>query len=308
MKYKKWLFVALIILLGMALTSCDADDDDVIQMYFVPSSEADVVLASGQEIADMLAEQTGYEFEVAVPTSYAAVIEALCAGKADVAWLATFAYVLANDRCGVEAKLTTVRYGSASYRSQIIALSNEEREAMGLDPIESVDDLEGASFAFTDPLSTSGNLFPRAMILDAGIELGEEVFAGGHPQVVLAVYNGDVDAGATYWSPELPDGTIGDARATALETYPDVAEKVKIVTLSDPIPNDTVSFREDLPEEIKENLTQAILDMAESDEGQEMLGELYNITGLVRATDEDYDIVRNMGETLDFNFEEALEE
>lgn len=307
MRTKLLAILLVAVLLVPALTSCSSTDN-TIQMYFVPSSEADAVLASGQQIADILAEETGYEFEVAVPTSYAAVIEALCAGKADVAWLATFAYVLANQECGVEAKLTTVRYGSSTYSAEIIALSDAERRAKGLDPIRNLEDLNGKKFAFVDPLSTSGNLFPRAMLQDAGIVLGEEVFAGGHPQVVLAVYNGDVDAGACYWSPIRPDGSIGDARRTALETYPDVGEKVKIVRLSDPIPNDTVSFRKDLDEEVKNNVVMAIMNMSKTDQGQELLGELYNITGFVPATDADYDIVRNMGETLGFDFEKALEE
>lgn len=279
-----------------------------IRMYFVPSGEADAVLASGDKIAKMLEERTGYKFETAVPTSYAAVIEALCTGKADVAWLATFAYVLANEKCGVEAKLTTVRYGSSSYTAQIIVQADAVREAQGLEPITSMEDLNGKTFAYTDPLSTSGYLFARAMIEDAGIELAETVFAGGHPQAVLAVYNGDVDAGACYWSAIRPDGSIGDARRTALETYPDVAEKVKILQLSSPIPNDTVSFRSDLPQDVKDKLIAAILGMSKSDEGIEVLGELYNITGLVPAVDSDYDVVRKMGDLLGFDFATALED
>jgi len=279
-----------------------------IRMYFVPSGEADTVLASGDKIAAMLEERTGYEFETAVPTSYAAVIEALCTGKADVAWLATFAYVLANEKCGVEAKLTTVRYGSSTYTAEIIAQSDAVRAERGLDPINSLDDLNGKTFAFTDPLSTSGYLFARAMLEDAGVELAESLFAGGHPQAVLAVYNGDVDAGACYWSPIRPDGSIGDARRTARESYPDVAEKVKIVQLSAPIPNDTVSFRADLPEDVKDKLIAAILAMTKTDEGVEVLGELYNITGLVPASDADYDVVRKMGDLLGFDFEKALED
>ena len=303
---RRILSVLLVVLLLLPLMVGCSERKEKIRMYFVPSSEADAVLASGQRIADMLTEATGYEFEVAVPTSYAAVIEALCAGKADVAWLATFAYVLANQKCGVEARLTTVRFGASTYSAQIIAQSDKVREERGLQPIRSLEDIQGKRFAFTDPLSTSGYLFTKTMLEDASVKPAEELFAGGHPQVVLAVYTGDVDAGACYWSPLRPDGTIGDARRTALEQYPDVAEKVKIVQLSDPIPNDTVSFRKDMDQEVKEKLVAAILEMAESDDGQQILGELYNITGLVPAADSDYDVVRNMGRTLGFDFEKAL--
>ena len=306
MKRIKVLSLLLVALLISSLLAGCSSGGDTIKMYFVPSTEADTVLVNGQQIADLLTASTGYEFEVAVPTSYAAVIEALCAGKADVAWLATFAYVLANQKCGVEAKLTTVRFGSPTYNAQIIAQADKVREARGLKPIKTLDDLNGAKFAFTDPLSTSGYLFASSMLIDAGVKLGEEVFAGGHTQSVLAVYNGDVDAGASFWSAIRPDGTIGDARRNILNDYPDAGEKVKIVRLSDPIPNDTVSFRQDLDKEVKDKLVSALLDLARSDEGQQILGDLYNITGLVPASDRDYDVVRTMGENLGFDFESAL--
>ena len=269
-----------------------------IRMYFVPSTEVDKIIASGKKIADMLKKSTGYDFEVAVPTSYAAVIEALCAGKADVAWLATFAYVLASEKCGVEAKLATVRFGLSTYNAEFITLADKERQAKGLKPIKTLEDLNGAKFAFTDPVSASGYLFPKYMLEQAKVKLGQEIFAGGHPQVVLAVYKGEVDAGATFFSPLRPDGTIGDARRNVIETYPDVEQKVKILRLSDPIPNDTVSFRKDLPQDVKDKIVSALLAMAKTSEGVKVLGELYNITGLAPASDADYDIVRGMAKTL----------
>ena len=60
-----------------------------IKMYFVPSLEAGKVVSSGEAIAAFLHQETGYYFKVAVPTSSAAVIEALGSYQADIAWLAT---------------------------------------------------------------------------------------------------------------------------------------------------------------------------------------------------------------------------
>jgi len=91
-----------------------------------------------------------------------------------------------------------------------------------------------------------------------------------------------------------------------METYPDVEQGVKMLRLSNEIPNDTVSFRKTLPQEYKDRIVTAILDMAKSPEGLDLLGKLYNITGLVPAVDSDYDIVRRMGETLGFDFSQAI--
>ena len=66
-------------------------------MAFVPSSDSQKVLASGQPLADLLTPAApGSTFQVSVPTSYAAVIEAMGASNVDIGWLAPFAYVLAQ--------------------------------------------------------------------------------------------------------------------------------------------------------------------------------------------------------------------
>ena len=67
-----------------------------IRMMFVPSGDAQVILEGGQEIAELLKQATGLHFTTSVATSYAAVIEAMGAGKVDIGWLATFSYVLAG--------------------------------------------------------------------------------------------------------------------------------------------------------------------------------------------------------------------
>jgi len=74
-------------------------------MAFVPSVDAQRVLATGSTVARMLEVATGYSIEATVPTSYAATIEALCAGRVHIAWFAPTAYVLGNARCGAEVGL-----------------------------------------------------------------------------------------------------------------------------------------------------------------------------------------------------------
>src|SRR6266540_4148589 len=95
--------------------------ENPIRMAFVPSVDSQKVLATGQPLAQALSAETGLQFDVSVPTSDTAVIEAMGGSQVEVAWLASFAYVLAHDKHGVEVILTTVRQGSKTYRSQIIA-------------------------------------------------------------------------------------------------------------------------------------------------------------------------------------------
>jgi phosphonate transport system substrate-binding protein len=115
-------------------------------------------------------------------------------------------------------------------------------------------------------------------------DLQEIVDAGGHGGVVAAVYNGDVDAGATYV----------DARTTIEEDNPDVMEKVRIIETSVPIPNDGVQFHPDIPEELKTQIVEALLAIADTEEGRAALGRAYSWDGLVERGDEFYDPFRQV--------------
>ncbi len=264
-----------------------------IKMYFVPSMEAGKIVTSGQEIADYLTKKTGYHFKVAVPTSYASVIEAMGTNEADIAWLATFAYILANEKYGAEVGLTTVRHGLEKYKGQFIARSDSG--------INSLEDIEGKTIAYTDAASTSGFIYPSAILLEKNIKPKNYIFAGGHPQVVLSVYQGNADVGCTFWSPKDEEGNIHDARYAVKETFPDVEEKVKIIGFTEWIPNDTVTFRKDFPTEMKEKIINELLDYAKTDEGSETLQRLLQINDFVRGNDSDYDVVRETLKSIDAN-------
>jgi len=49
-------------------------------------------------LGDLLSQEIGMPVEVSVPTSYAAVIEAMGANQVEVAWLAPFSYVVAHQK------------------------------------------------------------------------------------------------------------------------------------------------------------------------------------------------------------------
>jgi len=188
-----------------------------IKMYFVPSLEAGKVVSSGEAIANYLEKETKLHFKVAVPTSYAAVIEALGTYQADVAWLPTYAYILAKQKYDAQVRLMTVRNGLTKYRGQFVARSDSK--------INSLQDIEGKIIAYTDAASTSGYIYPSAILKQRGITPKDYFFAGGHPQAILAVYSRRADVGCSYWSPPDAKGKPMDAREKLLETYPDVFEK-----------------------------------------------------------------------------------
>ncbi|MDD4147663.1 MAG: phosphate/phosphite/phosphonate ABC transporter substrate-binding protein [Candidatus Cloacimonetes bacterium] len=268
-----------------------------IKMYFVPSLEAGKVVASGEAIAEALHKAIGYHFKVAVPTSYAAVIEALGTYQADIAWLPTYAYVLAKQKYDANVRLMTVRNGLNKYRGQFVAMRED---------IKSLEDIEGKIIAYTDAASTSGYIYPSAILKEKGIEPKEHIFAGGHPQAILAVYSGRADVACSYWSPADSTGMPMDAREKLYETHKDIFEKVRIIGFTDWIPNDTVTFRRNLPEELEKEVVKALYDFAQTPEGRSTLKSLYDVDGLEHASDADYDVVRNSLKAMNMDPETML--
>jgi len=251
-------------------------EDNPITWSFVPSGDTDRVTAGARRVADLLHDETGLYFDTNTAGEYAGVIEGMCSDppEAHMGSLPTFSYVLANERCGVEAELVAVRFGGSSYNGQLMT-----RADSGIDTIA---DLEGKTFCRPDPLSTSGWVIPSLSMRAEGInpeeDLAEIVDAGSHDAVVAAVYDGECDAGSSYV----------DARTILQDRYEDVLERVIVFHRTVDIPNDGIQFVASMDDETKGRIVHGLLTIAETEEGQEALSAAYNWSGLERQGDEFY--------------------
>ncbi len=278
------------ILLGSFLFLCQCTENkelgskqNPLKFYLVPAQDMQGLAENGKVLEAYLKKDLGLEVSVELPVSYIAIVEAFGSKRADVAILNTFGYILANDKYGVEAHLKLVNRGRDEYWGEIIARA---------DGPKTLKELNGKKFAFVDPASTSGYLLPQRLFLQEGIKIKEHVFAGRHDTVVAAVYQRQVDAGAAFYTPPDDDGTIKDARMLLKTQYPDVFDKVKILKLTGPIPNDPISMRKDLPEKLKKKIVDSLVRYIATEEGKVTMQKLYHITDFKTATDKDYDKVR----------------
>jgi phosphonate transport system substrate-binding protein len=275
-----------------------------VKLHFVPSVDAKVIEDNSKIFKTFLEKNTPYKFEVTIPQSYIAVVEAFGTKRADVAAFNTFGYILAHEKYGAEARLTVLRHGLATYQSQFIVKTGS--------PIKKLEDLNGKKIAYVEPASTSGYLLPVKTLNEKGIKPKEVVFAGKHDNVVSMVYQGQVDAGATFYSPpfknEKGEEEMEDARRLVLTQYPDVKEKVSILALSEPITNDPVVFRKGMPEEMKNKIADAMLAFVATPEGKEAFKAIYGITEIKKATDADYDAARAMLKAAGASAEDLLKQ
>ena len=283
--------LAALVLTTFSCTRKTADlgtEENPVKLHFVPSVDAKVIEDNSKVFKDFLEKNTPYKFEVQIPQSYIAVVEAFGTKRADVATFNTFGYILAHEKYGAEARLTVLRHGVPTYQSQFLVKAGS--------PIKKLEDLEGKKVAFVEPASTSGYLLPLKTLKDKNITPKETVFAGKHDNVVSMVYQGQVDAGATYYSPPFKNAKgvmeMEDARRLVLTQYPDVEKKVIILSLSEHIINDPVAFRKEMPEEMKEKIVDAMLAFVATPEGKAAYFAIYGITELKKSTDADYDSAR----------------
>jgi phosphonate transport system substrate-binding protein len=284
--------IAALALTGCALTKVGTESNPIV-MSFVPSGDTQEIIASGDQLAEMMSEITGLVITAEVGTDFAATREAMGAGKAHIGWLNTFNYVLANEKYGIEVGLVTSRYGSSTYKGQINVRADSG--------IETLDDLRGKVMCWVDPNSTSGYIIPRIMLqangIDPDADFSQTIEAGSHNNVITQVYNGDCDAGASY----------ADARSSIEEDVPDVKEQVVVLAETTDIPNDSVSFIKDLPAETRDQLVNALLEIASTEEGLAALENLYSISGLEEADDSFYDGFRADLSKAGINIEELAE-
>ena len=276
--------------------------ENPVKLHFVPSVDAKVIEENSKTFKDFLEKNTPYKFEVTIPQSYVAVVEAFGTKRADVAAFNTFGYVLAHEKYGAEARMTVMRHGLDTYQSQFIVKTDS--------PIKTLADLNGKKIAFVEPASTSGYLLPLKTLNEKSIKPKETVFAGKHDNVVSMVYQGQVDAGATFYSPPHKDEAgvmkMEDARRLVLTQYPDVEQKVRILDLSEPIKNDPVVFRKDMPEEMKTKIVDTMIAFVGTPAGKDAFKAIYGITDVKRATDADYDVARAMLKSSGKSAEELL--
>ena len=297
---KKLFFIVSMFISLIMATACTENKAELgseknpIKLHFVPSVDAKVIEDNSKVFKNYLEKNTPYKYEVTIPQSYVAVVEAFGTKRADVAAINTFGYLMASEKYGVEAKLTVLRQGSATYQSMFVA------RADGL--IKKIEDLAGKKIAFVDPSSTTGYILPLKTLKDKKIVPKETVFAQKHDNVISMIYQRQVDAGAAFYSPshknEKGENQLEDARRLVQTQYPDVEKKVIIIHLSDSVPNDPFVFRKEMPEEMKNIIVDAMLSFITTPEGQKAFSAIYGVTALQKATDADYNTVREMLKTV----------
>jgi len=195
-----------------------------LTMGSIPSEDAIAQKSKYKPFTDFISNGIGVPIDMAVTTSYSALVEAQ---RGKNIWLGSYgalSFLLAEQQLGAIPILVDAPDGvnPGFYNSLLMAGKDS--------PVKSVQDIRGQDFTFVDPASTSGNLFPRLMLTEEGIDPSKDIkarFAGNHQNSILTVAKGQVPCGASDnndLASAIRNGVIGP-------------DDIVILKMSDPIPD-----------------------------------------------------------------------
>ncbi len=266
----------------------------------LPQSSPDI-LAAADEISKQLTQQSGYQVTTEITDTYDLLLTEMKLGHVQIAWLPPFTYMIARDKNYADVSLMTDHFGVYSYGIQFLA-NVDSNFTSYFDPNQNSDtapsenalaQFGGKRPCWVDLQSASGYVVAKGLLDEANVNTLDGVITQSHSALIRALYiNGICDFGVTF-------AISGDPRTakSILTELPDVMEKVVVIWRSDAIiPNLNVSFSRYIPGDIRQQVTQALLDYSKTEEGKAALTAFnqYDITALKAVDDSYYDSLRTV--------------
>ncbi|MEJ7891906.1 MAG: phosphate/phosphite/phosphonate ABC transporter substrate-binding protein [Solirubrobacteraceae bacterium] len=272
---------------GSANGGSAACPDGKVRFGIEPYEDPAKLTPAYEVLATALERELGCPVELTIVEDYSAEVLAMENGKLEMAQFGPLGFVFASERAGAEpvasfgdskGELTTYKAG--------IWVANDS-------PIQSLADLEGRSLALSEPGSTSGDALPRFALADeAGLDAESDLkleYAGGHPEALLALTNGKVEAA------EINTQQL----ATSTQEGQFDESQFRRVWESDPIPNDPITLAAGLDPAFKTKVKEALLGLPPADVAK--VGAFLDVDPpgpLVPVTKDTYQPLFDLAETL----------
>lgn len=283
-----------LILFAVVLAACgsaDARSDngkDVKKITIVqmPDENNPNAGTKNEAFKEAMEESLGLEVEQFEGADYGVGLEALKNNKLDIMLVSPMSYYQAKKMADIEPLATTAALGAEPYKTVFITRADR-------DDIQSIEDLRGKTFAFADPASSSGYMYPKAhLISELGLEADmlespgyffeTAAFSGKHDASLIGVAKGDYDAAAI---PLMMISYLADAGLIE-------AEDIKVIGETSEIPNALYIMRKGLPDELKAKIKNFYL----SYDDEEFFETLYDDPNMrfIEVDEANYDEVEEM--------------
>lgn len=235
------------------------------------------------QLARYLEGSLGGRVELLQRRTYAETYELLRTGGADAAAVCTYVYVLGHKEFGLQLVAAPEVGGETTYRSLIIV-----RAESG---IKEFDGLKGKRFAFADPLSTTGRLYPLLLLRERQATpesfFASSAYTYSHDNSIMAILDGVADGASV-------DSLVYYQWTAA---HPDQAGDLKVLQASPPYGSPPFVVAPSTPPALRASLQKALLSMTGNQDGRYIL-RLLGVDRFREPSDSEYDDVRRLAESV----------
>jgi len=286
MNYLKNIIVTILVILTLMSTNLLAEDKN-FNMVFVPASE------KGDEndytsLINIVSKITGFKINFIKVTDYNAAVEAMRAGRADIAWYGGKTYIKATELAGAEAFAAGVRPGEkdAGYYTYFVVKKDSK--------IKKLSDVKGKILSLNSIGSTSGDLIPQVELAKINLSIVRKddfkniYYAGSHDACLLAVLNNQADVcgmSSRNFEARLADKTFKK-------------DQVRIIHKSERVPPPPLAYSKNISVENRKKIKEAVL---EAHKHGEIGGYGGKMSHYISVKDSDYDVLRNVVKLLEKN-------
>lgn len=292
---KKILAIISMFILVLSIVGCSQKENKtenrVLKMGVVPSSNSEKLEEDLEPFAKALSDKLGMKVEVFTASSYIGVIEGIGSGSVDFGIVPPFSAVLSNKQSNSKNILVgKTPNEKPGYYAEIFV-----RKDSG---IKSLKDLKGKKVAFVDPSSSSGYIYPGAMMKDAGLDLDKDItyqYSGGHDKSLQLLLNKDVDAIASYEN--LLKKYAND--------FPNAKDELDVLDKSELIPGVTVVASSSLDDDLREKVKNALIEIQKEKEAMQIITNLYNIAGFENPDASSYESIEKIAQKMNIDLEKV---
>ena len=293
---KKILLALFSFLFVFSIVGCSAKtetkkEEKVIKMGFVPLKNSEKLVEDLKPISEYLSERSGVKVEAFTASNYIGVVEGLGSGSVDFGIIPPFSSLLAQKQSNAKPILTSKgKTGKPGYTAELYV-----RKDSG---IKSLQDVKGKKVAFVDPSSSSGYIYPGAMLVNAGLNLDKDIsyqFSGGHDKSLQLLLNKDVDVIATFDGVE--DRYVKD--------FPQAKTDIQKLATSDMIPGIMVTVSSKMDKDLQEKLEKALRDIENDPKMKELFTKMFSITGFTDVDQETYKKVEATAKVMNVDLDKV---
>lgn len=242
-------------------------------------------------LASYLSEKAGVKIKLTILSRYGDIVERFMSRGMDGAFFDALTGAMAITKLKVEPIARPVNLDQTSTVRGYIFVRDDSK-------IKTVKDMRGKKVAFVDRATATGYLFAVAYLHEHGIAdineyFGEYFFTGSHDSAIYSVLDSRADIGSA-------QNTIFNI---LISKDPTIKKELRIIAQSDEYPETTLCLRKNIASDVKNRITDILLNMNRDAIGKEVLKK-FGASNFIKAEMKDFDPIFDLAKRAGVDIKE----